>query len=78
MSAQGTYRFYSVSHQTSLLVNGEPLGRERVKKHFNTKSEKLGMIAVYHWIKHDCTVPSSILNNDNDNYYFLYQIISAK
>ena len=30
MSAQGTYRFYSVSRQTILLVNGEPLGRERV------------------------------------------------
>ena len=28
MSAQGTYRFYS--RQTILLVNGEPLGRERV------------------------------------------------
>ena len=31
MSAQLTYRFYSVSRQTILLVNGEPLGRERVK-----------------------------------------------
>ena len=31
MSAQGTYRFYSVERQTILLVNGEPLGRERVK-----------------------------------------------
>ena len=31
MSAQGTYRFYSVSRQTILLVNGEPLGQERVK-----------------------------------------------
>jgi len=31
MSAQGTYRFYSVQRQTILLVNGEPLGRERVK-----------------------------------------------
>ena len=31
MSAQGTYRFYSVYRQTILLVNGEPLGRERVK-----------------------------------------------
>ena len=30
MSAQGTYRFYFVSRQTILLVNGEPLGRERV------------------------------------------------
>ena len=30
MSAQGTYRFYSVQRQTILLVNGEPLGRERV------------------------------------------------
>ena len=30
MSAQGTYRFYSVSRQTILLVNGEPLGQERV------------------------------------------------
>ena len=30
MSAQGTYRFYSVKRQTILLVNGEPLGRERV------------------------------------------------
>ena len=32
MSAQGTYRFYSVERQTILLVNGEPLGRERVKE----------------------------------------------
>ena len=31
MSAWGTYRFYSVQRQTILLVNGEPLGRERVK-----------------------------------------------
>ena len=31
MSAQGTYRFYSVLRQTILLVNGEPLGRERAK-----------------------------------------------
>ena len=30
MSAQGTYRFYSVKRQTILLVNGEPIGRERV------------------------------------------------
>ena len=30
MSAQGTYRFYSVYRQTILLVNEEPLGRERV------------------------------------------------
>mgnify|MGYP006896102040 CR=1 FL=1 len=30
MSAQGTYRFYSVWRQTILIVNGEPLGRERV------------------------------------------------
>ena len=30
MSAQGTYRFYSVWRQTILLVNGEPIGRERV------------------------------------------------
>ena len=30
MSAQGTYRFYSVQRQTILFVNGEPLGRERV------------------------------------------------
>ena len=30
MSAQGTYRFYSVYRQTILLVNGEPFGRERV------------------------------------------------
>ena len=30
MSAQGTYRFYSVERQTILLVNGEPLGSERV------------------------------------------------
>ena len=30
MSAQGTYRFYSVERQTILLVNGEPLLRERV------------------------------------------------
>ena len=30
MSAQGTYRFYSVSRQKILLVNGEPPGRERV------------------------------------------------
>ena len=30
MSAQGTYRFYSVERQTILLVNGEALGRERV------------------------------------------------
>ena len=30
MSAQGTYRFYSVYRQTILLVNGEPLGQERV------------------------------------------------
>ena len=30
MSAQGTYRFYSVQRQTILLVNGEPLGREGV------------------------------------------------
>ena len=39
MSAQGTYRFYSVKRQTILLVNGEPLGRERVKvchKQFST------------------------------------------
>ena len=27
MSAQGTYRFYSVWRQTILLVNGEPLGK---------------------------------------------------
>ena len=32
MSAQGTYRFYSVQRQTILLVNGEPLGQERVKR----------------------------------------------
>ena len=32
MSAQGTYRFYSVQRQTILLVNGEPLGQERVKQ----------------------------------------------
>ena len=32
MSAQGTYRFYSVQRQTILLVNGEPLGRERDKR----------------------------------------------
>ena len=31
MSAQGTYRFYSVQRQTILLINGEPLGRGRVK-----------------------------------------------
>ena len=31
MSAQGTYGFYSVELQTILLVNGEPLGREKVK-----------------------------------------------
>ena len=31
MSAQGTYRFYSVWRQTILLVKGVPLGRERVK-----------------------------------------------
>ena len=31
MSAQGTYRFYSLQRQTILLVNGEPLGRERDK-----------------------------------------------
>ena len=31
MSAQDTYRFYSVYRQTILLVNGEPLGREKVK-----------------------------------------------
>ena len=31
MSAQGTYRFYSVQRQTILLVKGEPLGRKRVK-----------------------------------------------
>ena len=30
MSAQGTSRFYFVYRQTILLVNGEPLGRERV------------------------------------------------
>ena len=30
MSAQGTYRFYYFQRQTILLVNGEPLGRERV------------------------------------------------
>ena len=30
MSAQGTYRFYSFLRQTILLVNGEPLGQERV------------------------------------------------
>ena len=30
MSAQGTYRFYSVWRQTILLVNGEALGQERV------------------------------------------------
>jgi len=30
MSAQGSYRFYSVSLQTILLVNVEPLERERV------------------------------------------------
>ena len=30
MRAQGTYRFYSVERQTILLVNGEPLGQERV------------------------------------------------
>ena len=33
MSAQGTYRFYSVKRQTILLVNEELLGRERVKEH---------------------------------------------
>ena len=27
MSANGTYRFYSVKRQTILLVKGEPLGR---------------------------------------------------
>ena len=31
MSAQGTYKFHSVQRQTILLVNGEPLARERVK-----------------------------------------------
>ena len=31
MSAQGTYRFYSVQRQTILLVNGEPLGRASAK-----------------------------------------------
>ena len=30
MSAQGPYRSYSVQRQTIFLVNGEPLGRERV------------------------------------------------
>ena len=30
MSAQGTYRFYSVLRQTIVLVTGEPLGQERV------------------------------------------------
>ena len=30
MSAQGTYRFYSVKRQMILLLKGEPLGRERV------------------------------------------------
>ena len=30
MSAQGTYRFYPGWRQTVLVVNGEPLGRERV------------------------------------------------
>jgi len=34
MSAQGTYRFYSVKRQTILLVNREPLGRERVNEIF--------------------------------------------
>ena len=40
MSAQGTYRFYFVSRQTILLVNGEPLGRERVK-HYKWSVSKL-------------------------------------
>ena len=31
MSAQGAYRFHPVQRQTILLVNGEPLGQERVK-----------------------------------------------
>ena len=35
MSAQGTYRFYSVQRQTILIVNGEPLGRERVNNFKN-------------------------------------------
>ena len=32
MSAQGTYRSYCARRQTILLVNGEPLGRERDKQ----------------------------------------------
>ena len=39
MSAQGTYRFYSVQRQTILLVNGERLRRERVKGDRGTKME---------------------------------------
>ena len=41
MSAQGTYRFYSVQRQTILLVNGEPLGRERVKLKYTCVSGNL-------------------------------------
>ena len=47
MSAQGTYRFYSVQRQTILLVNGEPLGRERVnsvKNYVPIKEETIGAI----------------------------------
>ena len=41
MSAQGTYRFYSVQRQTILLVNGEPIGRERVKGTDATEDQRL-------------------------------------
>ena len=51
MSAQGTYRFYFVSRQTILLVNEEPLGRERAKWSFNLleKIQKSKRIMGVYW-----------------------------
>ena len=43
MSAQGTYRCYCVKRQTILLVNGEPLGRERVNAGPKAISTELGI-----------------------------------
>ena len=42
MSAQGTFRFYSVERHTILLVNAELLGRERVKGRFNPQFNRAG------------------------------------
>ena len=46
------YRFYSVLHQTILLVNGEPLGQERVK---------INIVVHYSLQRHSCYRPNAVI-----------------